>query len=167
LSIALVLVLLVIGQTSATPAQAPAKMYLGPLPSKEGFIPANKQFDESYRDIREEYQKDRGFQQALRLVDRPDDADVVLEIVDRGLRDTGIRSGSGTVIGGTTVVGSSAPVRQKWLFARLVVPGTDYVIELDGHAGIKLVNYRQQARNLLRQAVEWVKANRPALAKAR
>ena len=159
--------LLVIGQTSATPVQAQTKVYLGPLPSKEGFIPANSQFDESYRDIRREYQKDRGLQQVLRLVDRSDDADVVLEIVDRGLRDTGIRSGSGTVIGGTAVVGSSAPVRQKWLFARLVVPGTDYVVELDGHAGIKLVNYRQQARNLLRQAAEWVKANRLALAKTR
>jgi len=160
------MLLLVVIQASGTPEQTPARVYWGPLPSAEGFIRTNKEFEDSYRDIRNQHKGDRDIQQVLQLVDRWDEADVVLEIVDRGMRDTGIRSGSGAVIG-TGVVGSSTPIRQKWLLARLVVPGTDYVVELDGHAGITLVNYRQQAQNILRQTAEWVKANRSALAKRR
>lgn len=160
------LALLILGQSAPSQPGGPVKLYLGAVPSKEGFVPAaNKDFEDSYRDARAEYRKDTNFRRDVELVSNIDQADIVLEIVDRGLRDTGTRASSGTVIGGTTVLGSSTPVRQKRILARLVVIGTGYVLELDGQAGIKLVNYRQQARNLLRQVIEWVKANRPVLAK--
>jgi len=161
------LALLIMGQVPASSSLSPVKVYLGAVPSKEGFVPpTNKDFEDSYRDIQAEYQKNTDFRREVELVGRIDEADIVIEIIGRGLRDTGSRAASGTVIGGTAVVGSSTPIRQKRVFAKLVVTGTGYVLELDGHSGIRLVNYRQQARNLLRQVVEWAKANRAALTNA-
>jgi len=144
------------------------KLFLGAPPSAEGFTAANREFDESYRDIRGELGKEAAFQSELELVEIADEADLILEIVDRGLRDTGARTGTETVIAPDVIVGTSAPVRQKAVLARLAVRGTEYKIDLDGRQGIKLkMTYRNQAKSLLRQVVDWVRANRSALERAR
>ena len=88
---------------------------------------------------------------------------MIVEIADRRLVDTGFRTGSAVATGPTSAVGTSAPVRAKQLFARLAVRGTDYRLDIDGAAGIRLRTFRNQAKNVLQQVVDWVKANRGKL----
>jgi hypothetical protein len=158
---------LVMALHSEQPSPERIKLFLGALPSAEGFTAANREFGETYRDIRDEFSKEPAFQNELELVQTANEADLVLEIVDRGLRDTGARTSTGTVVGSTVIVGNSIPVRQKTVLAQLAVLGTAYKIDLDGRQGIKLVAYRNQAKNLLRQVVDWVHTNRGALERAR
>lgn len=142
----------------------PVPVFLGPIPSAEGFVAAtSEQLRDSYEDLREELAKNREFQKSIRLVSDPSQAALILEVTDRGLIDTGVRSGSAVQTGPTTAVGTSVPIRGKQLFARLAVRGTDYRLEIDGGAGIRLRTFRNQAKNILQQVVDWVKANRATL----
>jgi len=121
-------------------------VYLGPIPTAEGFVAAAPRLDDSYRDLRDEFGKSRSFQQVIRLVANPDDADVLVEVSDRGLTDSGIRTGTSTATSGTTAVGTSVPVLRKQLFARLAVKGSDYRLEINGAAGLRRTTFRNQRR---------------------
>ncbi|MBY0497367.1 MAG: hypothetical protein K2Y23_24460 [Cyanobacteria bacterium] len=140
----------------------PVAVYLGPIPSPEGFVASSEAFKDSYKDLREELRKNRDFQKVIELVSDPDQARLVIEVVDRGLVDTGMRTGNAVATGPTTAVGTSVPVRTKQL-ARLAVRGTTYAIDIDGAAGIRLRTYRSQAKNVLQQVIDWVEANRDKL----
>jgi hypothetical protein len=138
-------------------------IFLGPIPSPEGFVAATDRFRDSYDDLRDELRKSRDFQRVIRFVSDASDASLILEVSDRGLVDTGLRTGTGVATGPSTAVGTSVPVRAKQLVVRLSVRGTDYRVEIDGAAGIRLKTYRNQAKNVLRQVVDWVNANRARL----
>jgi hypothetical protein len=137
-------------------------VFLGPIPNAEGFVTAPSRLDDSYKDLRDEFRKGRPFQQVIRLVETRDEAQLVVEVSDRGRVDVGMRAGTATTNGSTTT-GMSAPMLKKQLFARLAVTGSDYRLEIDGAAGLKLVTFRNQAKNVLQQIVDWVKANRAKL----
>lgn len=141
----------------------PVPLFLGPIPSPEGFVAPGNGFRDSYQDLREELTKNREFQRIVRLVADPSEAVLFLEVTGRGLSDTGIRTGSAVATGPTTAVGMSTPVRTKQLFTRLAVRGTEYTLDVDGTAGIRLRTFRNQAKNALQQVVDWVKANRDKL----
>jgi hypothetical protein len=97
------------------------------------------------------------------LVANQDEASVLVEVANRGLTDSGVRTGTATATSGTTAVGTSVPVLRKQLFARLAVKGSDYRLEINGTAGLRRTTFRNQAKNVLQQIVDWVKANRSRL----
>jgi hypothetical protein len=138
-------------------------VFLAPIPSAEGFLTAALGFEDSYRDLREEFRKNGSFQQVIRLVANPGEASVLVEVANRGLTDSGVRTGTATATSGATVVGTSVPILRKQLFARLAVSGSDYRLEIDGAAGLRRTTFRNQAKNVLQQVVDWVKANRSRL----
>lgn len=158
----IVAALLIVVQSPADKVPTVA-VFLGPIPSSEGFVATAPGFDDSYRDLREEFRKNKSFQQVIRLVDSPDEAELIIEITGRGLTDSGIRTGSATATSGTTAVGTSIPVLEKRLRARLAVQSSDYRLEIDGAAGLRRITFRNQAKNVLQQVVDWVKANRSKL----
>jgi hypothetical protein len=100
-------------------------IFLGQIPSPEGFVAATDRFRDSYDDLRDELRKSRDFQRVVRFVSDASDASLILEVSDRGLVDTGLRTGSGVATGPSTAVGTSVPVRAKQLIVRLSVRGTD------------------------------------------
>ena len=155
-------VLLAVGQSSSRQPEVVA-VFLGPIPSADGFVATPPGLDDSYRDIREEFRKNRSFQQVIRLVADPEQATVMVELVGRGVTDTGIRTGTATATSGTTAVGTTVPVLRKQLFARLAVKGSDYRLEIDGAAGLRRTTFRNEATNVLQQVVDWVKSNRSRL----
>lgn len=155
---------LVIGVLQAqAPQSEPVAVFLGPIPSAEGFVVGTNRFQDSYRDLRDELKKNADFRQTIRLVATPEEAQLIVEIVDRGLADTGMRTGTAVATGPNTAVANTVPVRAKQLGARLAVRGSNYRLDIDGAAGIRLRTYRNQARNVLRQVVDWVNANRAKL----
>lgn len=159
----LILALILAGVQSAGQQRRTVAVFLGPIPSAEGFVATAPRFDHSYRDLRDEFKKNRAFQQAIRLVTNPDEAELLVEVADRGLTDSGVRTGTATATSGTTAVGTSIPVLRKRLFARLAVKGSGYRLEIDGAAGLRRTTFRNQAKNVLQQVVDWVKANRSKL----
>ena len=101
----------IIGLLQATNASLPIPVFLGPVPSAEDFVAPSDRFRDSYEDLREELGKNRDFQKVIRLASDPSEALLILEVTDRGLIDTGIRTGNAVATGPTTAVGTSAPVR--------------------------------------------------------
>ncbi len=155
-------------QTAPPEGAVPVKLFLGSIPSPEGFVHTNKAFWDSYRDLREQYRKDASFQKVLVLVDRIEEADLCLEIVDRGRKDTGSRRGTVTANPREHEADwVDDPVQHKYLLARLTVIGSNYSVDLDGATGLLKRWYRNQAKNLLQQTVDWVQANRAVLANIR
>lgn len=142
----------------------PVPIFFGPIPSVEGFIASTRGVEDSYRDLREEFERNVQFKETIRVVSDPSEARLILEITARGLADTGARTGTAVATGRSTAVGSTAPVRTRQLWARLAVGGTSFRLDIDGAAGIRLRTYRNQAKNVLRQVVDWVEANRSMLA---
>jgi hypothetical protein len=152
------------------PGQGRTKLFLGPVPRNRGFTaPQPKDFLDSYRDIREQYAKKPEFQAELELVDRIDQADVALEIISRGDRDTGERSQAPTVIThgkkssdpNLIVPGAVSPITENTLSARLVALKTKYSVDVDGR--VSKGSYRELAKDLLQQVVGWVQQNRNAI----
>ncbi len=151
--------LLTVVQTSGQEWR-PVTVFLGPIPSSEGFVATGPRLDDSYRDLREEFAKNRSFHQVIRLVASPDEAELLVEVVSRGLTDTGVRTGTATATSDTTAVGTTIPILRKRLVARLAVKGSQYRLEIDGAAGLRRITFRNQTKNVLQQVVNWVKANR-------
>jgi hypothetical protein len=146
---------------AAEPGTVP--VFLGPVPSAEGFVQPAGRFADSYRDLREEFQKDKSFKSVIRLVEDAREAVLVIEVSDRSLKDTGIRTGNAVSTSNTTAVGTSRPVMLKQLYARMAVIGSSYTLEIDGAAGLHHHTYRNEAKNVIQQVVDWVKANRSKL----
>jgi len=145
---------------AASGSLGPLKLYLGPIPSQEGFVAPIARYEDSYRDLREEYWGNKEFHEFFQLVTNVDEADLILEVIGRGLADSGLRTGNVVSTGPKTAVGTSVPVMKKQLFARLGVKGTSYTLDIDGAAGLRRFTYRNEAKNILRQLSEWAKANR-------
>lgn len=89
--VSLILTMLAVAQPSGQQVDIIA-VFLGPIPSSEGFVAAVPRLDDSYRDLSEEFKRNRSFQQVIRLVPTPEEADVLVEVTDRGLTDSGART---------------------------------------------------------------------------
>ncbi len=158
----ILLAMLCLAQQRATDP-VPVPVFLGPLPSAEGFVQPVGRFADSYRDLREEFRKEKSFKSVIRLVEDPREAVLVIEVSDSNLKDTGIRTGNAVTTSPTTAVGISTPVMRKQLYARMTVMGSSYTLDIDGAAGLHRHTYRNEARNVIQQVVDWVNANRSKL----
>lgn len=163
--VAVALLAIALAASQAPSNSVPVTVFLGPIPSSEGFVSgATQRFADSYKDLREEYLNAQEFRLAITLVDDPSKAQLILEVTDRGLVDIGARTGTVVATGPNTATGTLVPIRAKYLGARLAVRGSSYRLDIDGMAGVRLRTYRNQAKNVLRQLVDWVHANRAMLA---
>ena len=121
----------------------PLRLFLGPAPAAHGFVNVNAHVGDTYYDLRQSYSKgDPSYRSGLTLVDNRDGADLILEVA---FRNDPISRGKRQVRATLTVVGS--PLR----------------FDMDGRAGVTGSDWRAQAEGLLRQTVDWVTANRPAI----
>ena len=162
--VAVALLTLALGASQAPSDSVPVTVFLGPIPSPEGFVSgATQRFADSYKDLREEYLNEAEFRRAITLVDDPSKAQLILEVTDRGRVGIGAHAGTVVATGPNTATGTLVPIRAKYLGARLVVRGSSYRLDIDGMAGVHLRTYRNQAKNVLRQVVEWTDANRTLL----
>jgi len=137
---------------------SPIRVYLGEPPRADGFTaptPA-KPIQDSYADMRKAWKGKLA--EGVELVERADQAEVILTVVSREERATGNTSTTATQYRGTVVANSNQGTSYH-LTAKLTVPGTDVAMELDGSPGI----WRQQAGRIVRQAAEWIDANRGVL----
>lgn len=159
------------GGTPSDSAEAAApermRLFLGPVPDKHRFsAPQPKDFQDSYRDIRDQYSKIEEFHLEFELVDDIDQADFALEITSRGLKDTGERHQGVTVIvhgkrrrdPDVVVPGAISSVNEKTLSARFVDLKSDYSVEIDGR--VCNGTYRQLTKDILLQVVDWAIQNR-------
>lgn len=145
------------------PDLSPVRVYLGPIPSVEGFVSSSARLEDSYRDMKSEIRKRAEFREAIQFVESVAEAQLIIEVTDRRRVDSGLRTSSAVATAPDSAIGTSVPVRTKQLYARLAVPGTDYRLDIDGAAGIRRKTYRNQAQNVLRQVAEWIQANRQRL----
>jgi hypothetical protein len=128
------------------PQAEKVKLFLGPVPASSGFINnTNRAFQDSYRDIEKAYRENEPFHNTVTLVQTATEAELVLEVTSR----------KENVWTGNT------------LTAKLSVVGSEYATELDGSAGLTRRGFQNMAKNLLRETVDWLKANREAFDKAR
>lgn len=154
------LIIVLVLASGQAPNLYPVRVYLGPIPSVEGFVSTSARFEDSYKDIRSAISKRAEIREVIQLVESVAEAQLIIEVTDRRRVDTGLRTSSATATAPNTAVGTSLPVRTKQLYAQLAVPGTDYRLDIDGAAGVRLKTYRNQAQNVLRQVAEWIQANR-------
>jgi len=135
--------------TSTTPQKV--RLYLGPAPATHGILDVNRGYDASYKDLCNACKDDRGFGSVLTLVADRDTADLILQITYRN---------------------DPIDMGKAALRAKLVAAGLDLDLTLYGRKGVAPTHtgnylWTEQAHSLLRQTVEWIKANGAELEKAR
>src|SRR5262249_13857198 len=75
-SMTLTALVAIIGLLQASKVSLPIPVFLGPVPSAEGFVAPADRFRDSYQDVRDELGKNLDFQRVIRLV--PDRSEAVL-----------------------------------------------------------------------------------------
>jgi hypothetical protein len=125
-------------------------VFLGPVPGKNGFVhpyAGSRVFRDTYDDMRAVYAEEPSLQTILRLVSRPEEADLIVEVTAR-----------------ITDPNTAA----KTIAATLSVVGSDFTAQLDSRQRLGVVaTWHAHAKSLLRQTADWITANRTALDRVR
>jgi hypothetical protein len=155
-----VLVGLLVAALSATllaQHSARPRVYFGEVSAEgEAVSPPTKELAESYKDLREEAATHPDVGRVFDVTDSLRGADVIVSIVDRRVRVTGVdRTRRESFASGGT---------ENELTARLSVPRLHTRKTLDGSEGAKKgLSFKQLAGNIVKQTAEWVTANQERL----
>jgi hypothetical protein len=138
------------------------KVYFGEV-SPEGAAspPPTKELADSYRHMREEAAGRQEVRTAFELATDPRHADILVSIVERRVRVTGLDSRRSI---DRRMARDVAAREENVLTASLTVPGSAARVDLDGAKGAEgSPSFKQLACRIVRQTAEWVAANQDTL----
>lgn len=141
--------------TGQSPKVQPLSVYVFTAETEGGFVDADsKQRADSVRDLREALRKKK----TVIVVESSDDADLLVEVLRRGLDETGKTSTKTSAgLGGlysTTTKDTEAMVRTKLTVG-------EYSTEIVGKNDGRITNvWRTAANNAANQIDKWINANR-------